>query len=681
MNRELAQQQHQQLSEAIEAYNHEYYVLDQPSVTDFEYDQMMQQLLVLESDFPELQTAQSPSQRVGGVALDKFESAEHLIPMLSLSNGFSDDDITQFDRRNCEGLDLDKAAFIDYVAEPKLDGLAVSLLYERGMLVRAATRGDGKIGENVTENVRTIRSVPLVLQDSSQYGFNIPEVMEVRGEIFIDKEGFDSLNQTQAEQGEKIFVNPRNAAAGSLRQLDSKITAKRPLEIYCYALGEVIGWEPTSHSNMLAGLAAFGFRVCPIVERVQGVQGCLDYFSKLSAQRNDLAYDIDGIVYKVDRVDWQKSLGFIAKAPRWALAHKFPAQEKSTQVESIDVQVGRTGAITPVARLKPVFVGGVNVSNVTLHNQKELERLDIHAGDTVIVRRAGDVIPQIVSVNHSLRPSGSLPFVFPKSCPVCDSIIEVKEGGVVARCTGGMICGAQLKQSVRHFASRKAMDIDGLGEKIVEQLIDEGLVKAVPDLYKLEKQSLLALDRFAEKSVDNLLSSVEKSKSTELPRFLFALGLPQVGEATAQQLVDHFGTFESIKKASIETLEAIPDVGPIMAQAIYDYFREPRQLQIPDALLQARIYWQESEPVAHAGLTDLPLAENTIVLTGTFGSMSRSDAKRKLQSLGAKVTGSVSKKTSYVIVGADPGSKAAKAAELGVEVLDEAQMLSWFAAE
>ena len=681
MNRELAQQQHQQLSEAIEAYNHEYYVLDQPSVTDFEYDQMMQQLLVLESDFPELQTAQSPSQRVGGVALDKFESAEHLIPMLSLSNGFSDDDITQFDRRNCEGLDLDKAAFIDYVAEPKLDGLAVSLLYERGMLVRAATRGDGKIGENVTENVRTIRSVPLVLQDSSQYGFNIPEVMEVRGEIFIDKEGFDSLNQTQAEQGEKIFVNPRNAAAGSLRQLDSKITAKRPLEIYCYALGEVIGWEPTSHSNMLAGLAAFGFRVCPIVERVQGVQGCLDYFSKLSAQRNDLAYDIDGIVYKVDRVDWQKSLGFIAKAPRWALAHKFPAQEKSTQVESIDVQVGRTGAITPVARLKPVFVGGVNVSNVTLHNQKELERLDIHAGDTVIVRRAGDVIPQIVSVNHSLRPSGSLPFVFPKSCPVCDSIIEVKEGGVVARCTGGMICGAQLKQSVRHFASRKAMDIDGLGEKIVEQLIDEGLVKAVPDLYKLEKQSLLALDRFAEKSVDNLLSSVEKSKSTELPRFLFALGLPQVGEATAQQLVDHFGTFESIKKASIETLEAIPDVGPIMAQAIYDYFREPSQLQILDALLQAGIYWQESEPVAHAGLTDLPLAENTIVLTGTFGSMSRSDAKRKLQSLGAKVTGSVSKKTSYVIVGADPGSKAAKAAELGVEVLDEAQMLSWFAAE
>ena len=678
MNREQAQQQHQQLSIVIETYNHEYYVLDQPSVSDFEYDQLMQQLIDLEDSFPELQTQQSPSQRVGDIALDKFESAKHLVPMLSLSNGFLDDDITQFDRRNREGLDLDESIVIDYVAEPKLDGLAVSLLYEKGVLVRAATRGDGKIGENVTDNVRTIGSVPLVLRDSIEQGFIVPEVMEVRGEIFIDKAGFDSLNQAQVEQGEKAFVNPRNAAAGSLRQLDSKITAKRPLEIYCYAIGEVKGWEPPTHSNMLDGLAAFGFRVCPIIEGVQGVQGCLDYFSKLSLQRDDLAYDIDGIVYKVDRIDWQKSLGFIAKAPRWALAHKFPAQEKSTQVESIDIQVGRTGAITPVARLKPVFVGGVNVSNVTLHNQQELERLDIQVGDTVMVRRAGDVIPQIVSVNHSLRPSHSTRFIFPKNCPVCDSIIEVKEGGIVARCTGGMICGAQLKQSVRHFASRKAMDIDGLGEKIVEQLIDEGLVEVVPDLYKLEKQSLLTLERFAEKSADNLLGSLEKSKYTELPRFLFALGLPQVGEATAQQLVDHFGTFDGIKKASIETLEAIPDIGSIMAQAIYDYFREPRHLQIIDTLLQAGICWQEREPIDQTVLADLVLAEKIIVLTGTFSSMSRSDAKRKLQSLGAKVTSSVSKKTSYVIVGADPGSKAAKAEGLGVEVLDEAQMLAWF---
>jgi len=685
MNKEqaqqLLQQQHQQLCKVIETYNHQYYVLDQPSVSDYEYDQLMQQLIGLEDKFPELLTEQSPSQRVGGIALDEFESAAHLVPMLSLSNGFSDDDIAQFDRRNREGIDLGEAVEIDYVAEPKLDGLAVSLLYENGVLVRAATRGDGKTGENVTENVRTIRSVPLILHDARKEGFVIPEVMEVRGEIFINKAGFNSLNQAQAEQGEKTFVNPRNAAAGSLRQLDSKITATRPLEIYCYALGEVQGWEPQSHSDMLAGLVSFGFRVCPIVERVKGVQGCLSYYRKTSSQRDDLPYEIDGIVYKVDRFDWQKSLGFIAKAPRWALAHKFPAQEKSTQVVNIDVQVGRTGAITPVARLKSVFVGGVNVSNVTLHNQQELERLDIHVGDTVIVRRAGDVIPQIVSVNLSLRPSNAVSFKFPTSCPVCDSVVEVKEGGVVARCTGGMICGAQLKQSVRHFASRKAMDIDGLGEKIVEQLIDEGLVEEVPDLYKLAKQDLLVLERFAEKSVDNLLSSIEKSKTTELPRFLFALGLPQVGEATAQQLVDHFGTFESIKEASIESLEAIPDVGPIMAQSIYDYFRDFRQQQIIDDLIRVGIEWQESEPIDHADLADLPLSENIIVLTGTFSSMSRSDAKRKLQSLGAKVTGSVSKKTSYVIVGADPGSKAVKAAEIGVEVLDEEQMLIWFNAE
>ena len=468
---QLLQQQHQQLCKVIETYNHQYYVLDRPSVSDYEYDQLMQQLINLEDEFPELLTEQSPSQRVGGVALDEFESATHLMPMLSLSNGFADDDIAQFDRRNREGIDLGEAVEIDYVAEPKLDGLAVSLLYENGVLVRAATRGDGKTGENVTENVRTIRSVPLVLQDLREEDFLVPEVMEVRGEIFIDKAGFDSLNQAQAEQGEKTFVNPRNAAAGSLRQLDSKITATRPLEIYCYALGEVQGWEPQSHSDMLAGLVSFGFRVCPIVERVKGVQGCLSYYRKISSQRDDLPYEIDGIVYKVDRIDWQKSLGFIAKAPRWALAHKFPAQEKSTLVENIDVQVGRTGAITPVARLKSVFVGGVNVSNVTLHNQQELERLDIHVGDTVIVRRAGDVIPQIVSVNLSLRPSNAVSFKFPTNCPVCDSVVEVKEGGVVARCSGGMICGAQLKQSVRHFASRKAMDIDGLGEKIVEQLI------------------------------------------------------------------------------------------------------------------------------------------------------------------------------------------------------------------
>lgn len=680
MTKEQAQQEHQKLCSLIEQYNHEYYVLDQPSVSDYDYDQLMLQLLTLEEQYVELRTLQSPSQRVGGVALDKFESAEHLIPMLSLSNGFNDDDIAQFDRRNREGLDLADNAFIDYVAEPKLDGLAVSLVYEHGVLTRAATRGDGKTGENVTDNVRTIRSIPLTLVEPRNNGLNvaIPELLEVRGEIFINKQGFEHLNIKQLEKGEKTFVNPRNAAAGSLRQLDSKITASRPLEIYCYALGEVKGWQPESHSDMLKGLQAFGFRVCPAVESVKGVQGCLDYFRKLSEQRDALAYDIDGIVYKVNRFDWQRSLGFIAKAPRWALAHKFPAQEKSTIVEGIDVQVGRTGAITPVARLKPVFVGGVTVSNVTLHNRQELERLDIQVGDTVIVRRAGDVIPQIVAVNHAVRPQTATPFIFPDVCPVCGSAIEVKDGGVVARCTGGMVCGAQLKQSVRHFASRKAMDVDGLGEKIVEQLIDEGLVESVPDLYSLSLPDLLALERFAEKSAENLINSLQVSKATELPRFLFALGMPQVGETTAQQLVDYFGTFTAIQAASLEVLESIPDIGPIMAQSIYDFFREPRQKQMIDALLSAGIHWAESAPIDQKELTDLLLADKTIVLTGTFSAMSRSDAKRKLQSLGAKVTGSVSKKTSYVIVGADPGSKAAKAAELEVMILDEDAMRAWF---
>ena len=673
-------EQHQRLCELIEQYNHEYYVLDQPSVSDYEYDQLMNQLIDIEKNFPELQTVQSPSQRVGGVALDKFESAEHRVAMLSLSNGFTDEDIIQFDRRNREGLDLDDNAQIQYIAEPKLDGLAVSLLYENGILTRAATRGDGKTGENVTENVRTIRSVPLKLIASTKNDANlpVPTLLEVRGEIFMNKDGFEQLNKSQANKNEKTFVNPRNAAAGSLRQLDSKITAARPLEIYCYALGVVEGWQPESHSIMLAGLKSFGFRVCPDVESVNGVQGCLRYFSNLSQVRDNLKYDIDGIVYKVDRFDWQKSLGFISKAPRWALAHKFPAQEKSTIVESIDVQVGRTGAITPVARLQPVFVGGVTVSNVTLHNQQELERLDIQAGDTVIVRRAGDVIPQIVSVNYSLRPSSAKTFLFPQNCPVCASLIEVKDGGVVARCTGGMICSAQLKQSVRHFASRKAMDIDGLGEKIVEQLIDEGLVKSVPDLYSLTLQDLVDLDRFAEKSAQNLLLSVHESKSTELSRFLFALGMPQVGETTAHQLVEYFGAFHKIQTASVEVLESIPDIGPIMAQGIYDFFREPRQKEIIDELLMSDIQWQEVEPIDQLVLAELPLFEKTIVLTGTFSSMSRSDAKRKLQALGAKVTASVSKKTSYVVVGADPGSKASKAVELGVDVLGEDEMLAWF---
>lgn len=675
----------------LKKYNHEYYVLDRPTVTDYEYDELMRQLIDMEMEFPELKSTDSPSQRVGGQALDKFESAAHKVPMLSLSNGFSEDDIRQFDRRNREGLGLSDNISITYTAEPKLDGLAISLLYEEGVLVHAATRGDGKTGEDVTKNIKTIGSIPLSLlpiQELSVEGLTvkgvvtqgkkIPKTLEVRGEIFITKQGFEKLNQTQIEKNEKTFVNPRNAAAGSLRQLDSKITAQRPLEIYCYALGFVEGWQPSTHMEMLKGLVDLGFRVCPEIQLVQSIQGCLDYYQTLSETRDALPYDIDGVVYKVDRLDWQSSLGHIAKAPRWALAHKFPAQEKSTTVESIDIQVGRTGAITPVARLKPVFVGGVTVSNVTLHNQQEVERLNIRVGDTVIVRRAGDVIPQIVSVNQDHRAVNSEPFVFPRHCPVCDSDIEVKDGGVIARCSGGLICAAQLKQSVKHFASRKAMDIDGLGEKIVEQLINEGLVSSVPDLYALKIEQLLELERFADKSAENLIQSIADSKETELSRLLFALGTPQVGETTAQQLVDRFGSFAAIQAASVEVLESVPDIGPIMAENIHAFFKNERNQLLIQRIIDHGVTWKESAPVMVDELANLPFSNKTIVMTGTFSSISRGDAKRKLQSLGAKVTSSISKKTTFVIVGENPGSKAVKAAELELEIVDEQTMLAWF---
>ena len=670
-NFEGARNEHAQLSSQIEKHNHAYYVLDEPSISDYDFDQLMQHLINLEKRFPELQTPSSPSQRVGGAVLDSFSSVQHLIPMLSLSNGFTDQDIEDFDRRNLQGLDLPDDSIISYVAEPKLDGLAISLIYENGVLVRAATRGDGKVGEDVTENVKTIGSVPLTITSIN----GVPELLEVRGEVFISKQGFWRLNQEQLANKEKLFVNPRNAAAGSLRQLDSKITAKRPLEIYCYSLGEFKGFQPKCHSEVLNNLAEFGFRVCPKTEVVSGVKGCLDYYDRISRERDQLEYDIDGIVYKVDRMDWQHSLGFIAKAPRWALAHKFPAQEKSSVVEGIDIQVGRTGAITPVARLKPVFVGGVTVSNVTLHNQQEVSRLDIRVGDTVIVRRAGDVIPQIVSVNYSKRPKLTQQYSFPTNCPVCGSGISVKEGGVIAKCTGGLICSAQLKQSIRHFASRKAMDIDGLGDRIVEQLIDEELVKAVPDLYNLRLDQLLPLERFAEKSAQNLVDAIESSKQTELSRFIYALGMPQVGEATAQQLVDSFGALSAIQSATIETLENIPDIGPIMALEIVGFLQDERQIEIINDLISAGITWQETAPKNLKVSGELPLFDKIIVLTGAFSSMSRNEAKKKLQALGAKVTGSVSKKTSYVIVGESPGSKLTKATELGIEILDEEAML------
>lgn len=669
-----AQARHAQLTAEIQQHNHAYYVLDEPSVSDYDYDQLMNALLALEDEFPSLVSPDSPSQRVGGAPLSEFDQVAHEVPMLSLSNGFAAEDIEQFDRRIHDELDLPIEQALDYVVEPKLDGLAVSLLYEQGVLVRAATRGDGKVGEDITANVKTIRSVPLRLM-----GDSVPAVLEVRGEVFMSRQGFERLNQQQLEQENKVFVNPRNAAAGSLRQLDSKVTASRPLEIFVYALGRVEGWQPQTQEEMLSGFKQMGLRVCPLVETVTGVQGCLDFYQKVLAARAGLDYEIDGVVYKLNRRDWQVSVGFIAKAPRWAIAHKLPAEERSTVVESIDVQVGRTGAITPVARLKPVFVGGVTVSNVTLHNQQEIARLGVRVGDTVIVRRAGDVIPQIVSANQSLRADDSSEYVFPTQCPVCTSPIILEEGGVIAKCSGGLICAAQLKQSIKHFASRKAMDIDGLGDKIVEQLVDQELIASVADLYTLNFEQVNDLERFAEKSAQNLLAAIADSKHCELAQFLYALGIGQVGESTAQLLANHFGSIAALKQADIEALEAIPDIGPIMAAGIVGFFADEKSMAVIEQLQTHGVQWQEMDPTQVSAPDELLLAGKTLVMTGTFSSMSRSDAKKKLQTLGAKVTGSVSKKTTAVIVGADPGSKAQTAADLGVDVLSEDEMLAWFA--
>ena len=605
---------YQQLKDQIHTHNRRYYTQDNPSITDYEYDQLMQKLLELESKYPQLVTSDSPSQRVGSEPLPEFNQVRHEIPMLSLSNGFSDEDIENFNRRICEGLDLEAGVSVKYVAEPKLDGVAVSILYENGVLVRAATRGDGKTGEDITANVKTIRSVPLRLS-----GEHIPPVLEVRGEIFISHAGFERLNKQQIAEERKKFVNPRNAAAGSLRQLDSRITAQRPLEIFIYSLGLVERWQPETQAQMLQGLKGFGFRVCPLTETVDGVAGCLDYYKRLSELRPKLDYEIDGIVYKLNRMDWQVSVGFIAKAPRWALAHKFPAQEKSTVVREISVQVGRTGAITPVARLEPVFVGGVTVSNVTLHNKQEIERLGVQAGDTVIVRRAGDVIPQIVSVNHDLRPAGSKAFAFPEQCPVCQSAVVYEENGIVARCSGGLVCEAQRKESIKHFASRKAMDVDGLGDKIVEQIVDAGLIDDVAGLYRLSLEQLADLERLAEKSAQNLLNALEASKQTTFERVLFALGINQVGETTAQQLAASFGGLDKLLVVTEEELQNIPDIGPIVAKNIVDFFMDKKNRKVIEHLKEAGVQWQEVDTNTVVNAEDLVLSGKTVVLTRYIG--------------------------------------------------------------
>ncbi len=652
------------LRDQLDHHNYRYYVLDAPEIPDAEYDKLFRELQALEQQYPALVTADSPTQRVGAAPSAAFGEVRHEVAMLSLDNAFSEADVMDFDRRVREGLKVDG---VDYAAEPKLDGLAVSLLYEDGVLTRAATRGDGYTGEDVTQNVRTIHSVPLRL-----VGKHHPRRIEVRGEVYMPKQGFHALNKRQEEKGEKIFANPRNAAAGSLRQLDSRITAARPLQMCCYGVGVMEGGElPERHSAILDQLRQWGLRVSDERAVVRGVAGCLDYFTRLAVKRAALPYEVDGVVYKVDDLAQQRQLGFVSRAPRWAVAHKFPAEEAMTTVLGIDVQVGRTGAITPVARLAPVSVAGVTVSNATLHNEDEVHRKDVRVGDTVIIRRAGDVIPEVVSVILERRPAETRVFYLPERCPVCDSEVVRLEGESAARCSGGLYCPAQRKEAIRHFASRRAMDIEGLGDKLVDQLVEQGLIHSVADLYRLSLEQLAGLERMGRKSAENLLQALDKSKHTTLPRFLYALGIRDVGEATALALARHFGDLPDIIAADEDVLQTVPDVGPVVAQRIVAFFHEAHNREVIAKLRAAGVRWPPLE--RHVQL--LPLAGKTFVLTGSMRAMSRDVAKEKLQALGAKVAGSVSAKTSYVVVGEEAGSKLDKARELGIEMLDEAAFL------
>ncbi len=653
-----------QLRKQIEAYNYHYYVLDNPRVPDAEYDRCMQALIALEAQHPQLHSDLSPTQRVGGEVREGFAQVQHELPMLSLDNAFDNQALYDFDQRVRDRLNSQSQQC--YVAEPKLDGLAVSLLYENGILQHAATRGDGTTGENITHNVRTIRSVPLQLR-----GDDWPQRLEVRGEIYMPKAGFEQLNQRARERDEKTFMNPRNAAAGSLRQLDSSITAQRPLEMCCYGVGVVEGGQMAGeHYQQLMQLHQWGFRISQDMQLLEGVEACIAYCQTLEEKRGDLAFDIDGIVFKVNDLSLQQRLGFVAKAPRWAIAYKFPAQEEITVLHDVEFQVGRTGAITPVARLQPILVGGVTVSNATLHNADEIERLGVRIGDSVVIRRAGDVIPQIVSVLIERRPENSQAIVFPSHCPVCGAEVERVEGEVVTRCTGGISCSAQSKQAIRHFASRKAMDIDGLGDKLVEQLVDANLLQSIADIYTLEFDALLALERMGEKSANNLLSAIEKSKLTSLARFLYALGIREVGEATAQALANHFMQLEALQSATVEQLLEVDDVGPIVAEHLINFFANSNNQLILQQLINHGIHW----PAIVRNEQAQPLSGKTIVLTGNLSSMSRAEAKERLQQLGAKVTGSVSAKTDLVIAGEAAGSKLSKALSLGIEVINEAAL-------
>ncbi len=656
------------LREQINDANYRYYVLDNPTIPDAEYDRLLRELEQLEAKYPELITADSPTQRVGATPLKEFGEVRHELPMLSLGNAFSDEELFAFDKRVKDRLGIDSE--IEYAAEPKLDGLAVSLLYEDGVLVRGATRGDGVTGEDITQNIRTIKTVPLKLK-----GKGWPRLLEVRGEVYMPKAGFEALNARARKRGEKVFVNPRNAAAGSLRQLDSRITAERPLAFFCYAVGRVEGVGlPDQHNDILTLLTKWGQRVCPERAVVKGPEGCTAYYEKIGRMRDELPYDIDGVVYKVNRLDLQEQLGFVSRAPRWAIAHKFPAEEELTKLLEVEFQVGRTGALTPVARLEPVFVGGVTVSNATLHNMDEIERKDVRIGDTVIVRRAGDVIPEVASVIMERRPRRTKQVSLPKRCPVCGSEVIRPEGEAVARCTGGLYCSAQRKEAIKHFASRRAMDIEGLGDKLVDQLVEAGLVDHVDDLFTLTQAQVAELERMGEKSAENLISALEKAKDTSLERFIFALGVREVGEATARALALYYGDLEGLMAADEEALQEVPDVGPVVAKHIVAFFHQKHNKEVIHKLIKAGIRWPKIErQVVAAGKA---LEGNTYVITGTLSAMGRDEAKERLQALGAKVSGSVSKKTTAVIVGENPGSKLTKAESLGVEVLDEEAFLA-----
>jgi DNA ligase (NAD+) len=674
-----AQEQISQLHQQLNQYNHEYYVLDQPTVPDAEYDRLMQALIELEIVNPELKTIDSPSQKVGGEALKSFTQVTHQMPMLSLDNVFSLEDFHAFVKRLKDRLNNNQS--LAFCAEPKLDGLAVSLRYENGQLVQAATRGDGNVGENITINIRTIKSIPLKLMGT--LGEDFPSILEVRGEVFMPKVSFDGLNEQAKKRGEKGFANPRNAAAGSLRQLDSKITAKRNLAFYAYSLGfvgEVTRDEnkdltseffANSHYERLCQLKTLGLPMCPEVRLLETEQACDEFYQGILTKRSGLSYEIDGTVLKVDEITLQKRLGFVARAPRWAIAYKFPAQEELTKVEDVEFQVGRTGAITPVARLTPIFVGGVTVSNATLHNQDEITRLGLKINDVVVIRRAGDVIPQIVSVVVDKRTDDAVDIIFPKSCPVCHSAVVKPEGEAVLRCTAGLFCAAQRKEAIKHFASRKAHDVDGLGDKLVEQLVDENLIRTPTDLFKLTEIQVSTIDRMGKKSATNLIEGLEKAKKTTLAKFIYGLGIREVGEATAANLASHFYTLAAIESASLEALQNVSDVGEIVAKNIVNFFKEAHNLEVV-AGLSAIMTWPSIEIKS---AEELPLIDNIFVLTGTLTQMGRTEAKTALQSLGAKVSGSVSKKTNFVVAGDKAGSKLTKAQDLGVNVLTEDDLI------